>query len=167
MHRSFETIPYTLAAWGLLLLAIIPTTIISYVFTFPATLLVGKLKKRNSVAAMAFEALGWATVTTLFIYLTGIVAAVTWAPISSHWTVKPTFLNLSLFVFCEIFVTYAVFARDGFYSMVFFTSSTEVLERNSKGKPIKMRLGVRVPISEEWYQDVKKEVTSTTDVKKP
>lgn len=167
MHRSFETIPYTLAAWALLLVAIIPTTIISYVFIFPATLLVGKFKKRRSVAAMAGEALGWATVTTLFLYLAGIVAAVTWAPISSYWTVKPTFLNLSLFAFSEIFVTYAVFARDGFYSMVFFTSSTEVLERNSRGKPTKMRLGVIVPISEEWYQDAKKVAPATTDVKNP
>lgn len=165
VHRSFETIPYTLAAWGVLLLAIVPLTIVSYVFTLPVTFLVGKLKKRKSVASMAMEALAWATAVTLLLYfaliIAGSVAAATWEPISSYWNVKPTSFNLMLFAFSEIFVTYAIFAREGLFIVVFFINPRQILERDSRGKPKIIRIGERPSISEEWYQKPKEAASST------
>lgn len=156
IHRSFETLAYVAAAWVAIPVAVVVLTILIYMITFPVTLLIGKFKKRTSVASMAIEGLAWATLLVILVIVMGVIGgslvAARYEPIRSLWPTPPSPLNIGLFATTAIAVTFMMFSRENLFINVFSISSVTVHERDRKGRPIRMTIGNPPPVTTDWYQ---------------
>lgn len=156
IHRSFETLAYVVAAWVAIPVAVVVLTILSYIFTFPIVLLVGRLQKRSSVASMAIEGLAWATILVVGIIAVAVIggslAVAKYEPIRSLWPTPPSPLNIGLFATTAMAVTFMMFSRENLFIHVFSISRVTVHERDSNGRPIRMTIGNPPPITTDWYQ---------------
>lgn len=156
IHRSFETLAYVVAAWVAIPVAVVVLTILSYIFTFPIVLLVGRLQKRSSVASMAIEGLAWATILVVGIIAVAVIggslAVANYEPIRSLWPTPPSPLNIGLFATTAMTVTFMMFSRENLFIHVFSISRVTVHERDSSGRPIRMTIGNPPPITTDWYQ---------------
>lgn len=156
IHRSFETLAYVALAWIAVPVSVILLTIIAYAFTFPIILIIGSLKKRTSVASMAMEGFAWATFVVIVLIVCSIVGGsvtiASYEPIRSLWSTPPSALNVGLFATTAIAVTFMMFSRENLFINAFSMSRVTVHERDHTGKPIRMTIGNKPPITTDWYQ---------------